>query len=195
MTTLSSGSAEDLVRAKAVLLDPGPGKRRLGPEALRTALSASPIRRVLSGPGAALNAVALSSTEALVAASGLDGSVRVWNTDSASVVANFRAHQGPALPLASSPDGQTLLTSSADDPLVRLWDPRAGTPTAQLASDGRGVASAAFSGTGRFVAAGTADGKVGVATRAAIKKMQQKFGLPADSYPSPELLARLRAGR
>jgi lytic murein transglycosylase len=41
---------------------------------------------------------------------------------------------------------------------------------------------------------GNADGKVGVATRAAVKKMQQKFGLPADSYPSPELLARLRAG-
>ena len=38
MTTLSSGSAEDLVRAKAVLLDPGPGKRRLSAEALRTAL-------------------------------------------------------------------------------------------------------------------------------------------------------------
>jgi transglycosylase-like protein with SLT domain/putative peptidoglycan binding protein len=42
---------------------------------------------------------------------------------------------------------------------------------------------------------GTADGKVGVATRAAIKKMQMKYGLPADSYPSRELLARLRAGR
>jgi [protein-PII] uridylyltransferase len=38
MTVVSSGSAEDLVRAKAVLLDPGAGKRRLGPEALRTAL-------------------------------------------------------------------------------------------------------------------------------------------------------------
>jgi [protein-PII] uridylyltransferase len=38
MTMVSSGSAEDLVRAKAVLLDPGPGKRRLSPEALRTAL-------------------------------------------------------------------------------------------------------------------------------------------------------------
>jgi [protein-PII] uridylyltransferase len=38
VTTLSSGSAEALVRAKAVLLDPGPGKRRLGAEALRTAL-------------------------------------------------------------------------------------------------------------------------------------------------------------
>jgi peptidoglycan hydrolase-like protein with peptidoglycan-binding domain len=42
---------------------------------------------------------------------------------------------------------------------------------------------------------GAADGKVGVATRAAIKQMQQKYGLPADSYPSSELLARLRAGR
>jgi lytic murein transglycosylase len=41
---------------------------------------------------------------------------------------------------------------------------------------------------------GTIDGKVGTATRAAIKKMQIKFKLPADSYPSPELLARLRAG-
>ena len=33
-----AGDASDLIRAKAVLLDPGPGKRRLGPEALRTAL-------------------------------------------------------------------------------------------------------------------------------------------------------------
>ena len=38
MTALGSESAADLVRAKAVLLDPGPGKRRLAPEALRTAL-------------------------------------------------------------------------------------------------------------------------------------------------------------
>lgn len=41
---------------------------------------------------------------------------------------------------------------------------------------------------------GGADGKVGISTRAAIKKMQLKFGLPADSYPTPELLAHLRGG-
>src|SRR5690348_8577499 len=38
MTAVGSESAADLVRAKAVLLNPGPGKRRLGPGALRTAL-------------------------------------------------------------------------------------------------------------------------------------------------------------
>jgi [protein-PII] uridylyltransferase len=36
--TATSGDAGDLARAKAVLLEQNSGKRRLGPEALRTAL-------------------------------------------------------------------------------------------------------------------------------------------------------------
>jgi lytic murein transglycosylase len=39
---------------------------------------------------------------------------------------------------------------------------------------------------------GEADGKMGAGTRAAVKSAQMKFGLPADSYPTPELLERLR---
>ena len=38
---------------------------------------------------------------------------------------------------------------------------------------------------------GKVDGIVGLQTRAAIKDMQIKLGLPADSYPSKELLAKL----
>ena len=45
---------------------------------------------------------------------------------------------------------------------------------------------------GRGFYDGEVDGKLGLATRASVKKAQQKFGLPADSYPSPELIARLR---
>jgi len=41
---------------------------------------------------------------------------------------------------------------------------------------------------------GGADGVVGAKTRDAIKKMQIKYGLPADSYPSADLLRRLSAG-
>jgi lytic murein transglycosylase len=40
--------------------------------------------------------------------------------------------------------------------------------------------------------AGEADGKLGVQTRQGIRKAQLKLGLPADSYPSDELFARLR---
>lgn len=39
---------------------------------------------------------------------------------------------------------------------------------------------------------GEIDGKLGAATRKAVKVMQQKLKLPADSYPTPELLAALR---
>jgi peptidoglycan hydrolase-like protein with peptidoglycan-binding domain len=39
------------------------------------------------------------------------------------------------------------------------------------------------------------DGIIGSQTRAAVRDMQKKVGLPADSYPTPELLARLKGGR
>ncbi len=42
---------------------------------------------------------------------------------------------------------------------------------------------------------GDADGKIGNATRGAIKQAQLKAGLPADSYPTAELIDRLRAGQ
>jgi lytic murein transglycosylase len=41
---------------------------------------------------------------------------------------------------------------------------------------------------------GEVDGKVGSGTRGATKKAQMKLGLPADSYPSAELIERLRGG-
>ena len=42
---------------------------------------------------------------------------------------------------------------------------------------------------------GEIDGKIGAATRASVKAAQMKYGLPADSYPTPELIERLRAQR
>ncbi len=42
---------------------------------------------------------------------------------------------------------------------------------------------------------GTIDGFLGLKTRQAVKAMQTKYGLPADSYPTAELLARMRGGQ
>jgi peptidoglycan hydrolase-like protein with peptidoglycan-binding domain len=39
---------------------------------------------------------------------------------------------------------------------------------------------------------GKIDGKIGAQTRAAVKDVQIQFGMPADSWPTGELLARLR---
>jgi lytic murein transglycosylase len=42
---------------------------------------------------------------------------------------------------------------------------------------------------------GEIDGKFGAGTRAAVKAAQMKYGLPADSYPTQDLVERLRAQR
>jgi lytic murein transglycosylase len=39
---------------------------------------------------------------------------------------------------------------------------------------------------------GEPDGKLGISTRSAVKQAQLKFGLPADSYPTSDLIERLR---
>lgn len=41
---------------------------------------------------------------------------------------------------------------------------------------------------------GEVDGKIGAQTRAAVKAMQIKLNMPADSFPTPELLSALRSG-
>ncbi|MHA1189436.1 MAG: lytic murein transglycosylase, partial [Alphaproteobacteria bacterium] len=45
---------------------------------------------------------------------------------------------------------------------------------------------------GRGYDVGKIDGVIGARTRAAVKDAQMKLGMPADSYPTPTLLARLR---
>jgi lytic murein transglycosylase len=42
---------------------------------------------------------------------------------------------------------------------------------------------------------GAIDGFLGLKSRQAVKAVQQKYGLPADSYPTADLLARMQAGR
>src|SRR3984885_3109764 len=42
---------------------------------------------------------------------------------------------------------------------------------------------------------GAIDGFLGLKSRRAVKAMQLKYGLPADSYPTADLLARMQAGR
>ena len=47
----------------------------------------------------------------------------------------------------------------------------------------------------RKMLTGEVDGRLGSASRAAVKQAQVKVGLPADAYPTQELIDRLRAGR
>jgi lytic murein transglycosylase len=70
---------------------------------------------------------------------------------------------------------------------------RRGSPPAALAFNDVKTLQTLLARAGYDV--GTIDGFLGLKTRQAVKTMQVKFGLPADSYPTAELLARMRGGR
>src|SRR5207247_8032699 len=100
--------------------------------------------------------VAFSPNGKLLATTGSDGTVRLWNpvTDQA-VGAPLQAGraQGGASVVAFSPDGKLLATASGNSGTVRVWNSvtrrPVGTP---LHSDGSGVYGLAFSPDSKLLA-------------------------------------------
>jgi WD40 repeat protein len=68
-------------------------------------------------------------------------------------------HPSTVRALALSPDGRTLATVTAADPLVRLWDARTGAPLAQLTGHDGYSNAVAFSPEGGLLASGGQDGR------------------------------------
>lgn len=69
---------------------------------------------------------------------------------------------------------------------------RGASPAVPLAPDQIKDLQGALQKSGFSISA--VDGRLGYETRAAIRAAQKKFGLPADSYPTVELIQRLKSG-
>jgi WD40 repeat protein len=52
--------------------------------------------------------------------SGIDGTVRVWDTGTFRAVMGFERSDGPAQSVDASPDGQVILKSSEEGQVLRL---------------------------------------------------------------------------
>lgn len=116
--------------------------------------------RRLEGGGGKVFGLAVAPDNALLAASEVSGTVRIWDVAQGTQVGVWQAHQGEAFDVAFSPDG-SLLASAGRDGSVRLW--RTGTWEAagsfQHADAVRGIA---FSPDGRLLASASFDGSIGV---------------------------------
>jgi WD40 repeat protein/serine/threonine protein kinase len=109
-------------------------------------------------PAVAINALALSPDGRLLAVTGSDGAVRVWQLREGPLPAPvvFRAHDGAAASAAFSADGRLLATTGADG-LVRVWDAEAPAPEMRRLTRTRGPGRAVFTPDGARLI-GIADG-------------------------------------
>ena len=89
----------------------------------------------------------------LLATTGADGLVRIWDLRTELEVQRFAGHTKQIHDLAFSPDGRLLATAS-DDQTVRLWDPLTGRLIRTMTGYSREVSTVAFSPDGRWLATG-----------------------------------------
>ena len=110
----------------------------------------------LAGHDGAVLGVDLDPDGARVVSAGADGSVRLWDTGSATAQMLLDGKQ-PENDVHFSPDGSRIL-AVGNDRRIRFWDARSGAAEPPMSGDGRQLVAAAFSPDGRRFAAGGRDG-------------------------------------
>jgi len=117
----------------------------------------------LSEPLDGITAVAFRPSGMQAAAGGYDKVIRTWDlTDKGGTLAqSMIAHEGTILQLAYSPDGKTLISTSADR-TIRFWDAETLAPLKALDKQPDWVQAVSVSPDGKWLAAGRYDGSVSV---------------------------------
>jgi WD40 repeat protein len=108
---------------------------------------------VLSGQGA-LYALALNPQGTVLATGGLDGTVRLWEAQSAKPLRTLEGHGSAVHSLAWSPGGSDL-ASSGWDKSVRVWKAASGSLEQTLGGFVRPVYGLAWPPSGLVVGSGT----------------------------------------
>ena len=107
----------------------------------------------------AINSLSWNSKSSLVASSGTDGSVRVWDIATSRVLFNLDDHVGSAMRNGWSTD-DSLLASPSTDGTVRVWSTVDGRAKAVLRTSGVEALCAAWNQNATWLAAGCSNGSV-----------------------------------
>jgi WD40 repeat protein len=105
---------------------------------------------------AEIGGIAFSPDGGLLASSGEDGSIAIWNTNTGTQVRRFQVSRRPLRAVAFSPDGRALATSGWDGNIY-IWDWRTSTPVRKISASRGSVNWVFFSPDGTDLASGGRD--------------------------------------
>ena len=108
---------------------------------------------------AAINSIAFSPNNPLLASASVDGTIQLWDLTTNTLQATLRGHTSDVLSVAFDPNGILLASGSADG-TVRLWNPTTEALEATFHGHTSNVLSVAFGPDGSLLASGGADGTV-----------------------------------
>jgi WD40 repeat protein len=116
-------------------------------------------RRLFTLPqGSEVDRVAYTASGARIITTGL-GAVRIWDAARGGLVRTLTPPAGRGKPMdyhevAVSPDDRLVAAIDVDGSVADVWDAASGSAVAELPGDGSSFASIAFTGDGRWIAAG-----------------------------------------
>jgi len=111
---------------------------------------------ILDGHRHAVEAVAVSPDDRIVATASWDHTVKFWDAETGKETAVIDGHRAPVYAVAFSQDGKLLATSAADGS-VRLWDAKTHQALAFLGNHASAAWTVAFSHDGKLLASGGSD--------------------------------------
>jgi WD40 repeat protein len=104
----------------------------------------------------AVYCAAFNNDGTLLASGGDDGTIRIWNTSTGTLIITLLGHPSNVRSVAFSPDG-TKLASGSSDNTIKLWNVNTGTVINTLSGHTDIVTSVTFSPDGTKLASGSYD--------------------------------------
>jgi WD40 repeat protein/class 3 adenylate cyclase len=117
--------------------------------------------RSFTGHDVDINSVAFSEDGSMLATTGDDGRLRVWETESGRRLGDFGGASDFALGGSFSPDGSQVAGAWLQEDIVRVWDVATGHLVRAIDTPGAPIATS-FSPDGTRLAIGAADDPLGV---------------------------------
>lgn len=144
--------------------------------------------KLLPGNNTAIESVAFSPDDTMIASGAADGNVRLWDAETGVGLNTLSGHFDAVTSVAFSPDG-TRVVSGAFDRMIRLWDASNGTELDTLIGHSDAVESVAFSPDGTRIVSGSRDHTVrlwNAQTGIELMTLSGHTGLVFDAAFSPD---------